>query len=60
MPNIALEQEFIAVTITIALVILHLHASDVQQRNTFNRSQAAILLWGADFRSRPSTKLSRI
>jgi len=44
MPNIALEQEFIAVTITIALVILHLHASDVQQRNTFNRSQAAILL----------------
>jgi len=30
MPNTALEQEVIVVAITIALVILYLHASDVQ------------------------------
>jgi len=38
------------------LVILYLHASD----STYNRSQAAILLWGTDFPSRPTTKLSRM
>jgi len=29
MPNIALAQEVIAVAITVALVLLYLHASDV-------------------------------
>jgi len=37
MLNIALEQEVIAAAITIAL-ILYLHASDVHQHSTFNRS----------------------
>jgi len=37
-----------------------LHAYDVHQHSTFNRSRAAILLWGIDIGSRPSTKLSRI
>ena len=40
--------------ITITLRTLHLHASDVHQHSTFNRSRAATLLWGTDFRSRPS------
>ena len=61
MPNIALEQEVIAAAITIALVVLYLHASDVHQHSTFNRSQTATVLWGNDFRrSKPSTKFSRI
>jgi len=60
MPNNALEQEVIAATVTIAL-ILYLHASDVHQHSTFNRSWKATLLWGNDFRwSRPSTKFLRI
>jgi len=59
MPSIALEQEVIAASITTAFVILYLHASDVHQHSTFNQSRAATLLWGTDFRSRPSTKLSR-
>jgi len=58
--NIAIEQEVIAADITIALLILYLHASDVHQHSTFNRSRAETLLWGNDFRSRPSTKLSLI
>ena len=37
MPNIALEQDVIAAAITIALIV-HLHASDVHQHSTFNRS----------------------
>jgi len=37
MPNIALEQEVIAAAIAIAL-IAYLHASDVHQYSTFNRS----------------------
>jgi len=44
MPNIALEQEVIAAAITIALVVLYLHASDVHQHSTFNRSQTATVL----------------
>jgi len=60
MPNIALEQEVIATDITIALLMLYLHASDVHQQSKFNRSRAATLLWGTDIRSRPSTKLSRV
>ena len=44
MPNIALEQEVIAAAITIALVILYLHASAVHQHSTFNRSRTATLL----------------
>jgi len=56
MPNVALEQEVIAAAITIAL-ILCLHASDVHQHSTFNRSWTATLPWGTDIRSRPSTKL---
>jgi len=59
MPNIALEQEVIAAAIMIAL-ILYLHASDVHQYRTFNRSWTATFLWGTDIRSRPSTKLSSI
>jgi len=43
MPNVALEQEDIVAAITIAL-ILYLHASDVHQRSTFNRSRTATLL----------------
>jgi len=35
MPNIAVEQEIIAATITIALVILYLHAADEHQHTTF-------------------------
>jgi len=38
------EQEVIATAITTALVILHLHASDVHQHSTFNRGRAATLL----------------
>jgi len=53
MLNIALEQEVIAAAITIAL-ILYLHASDVHQHSTFNRSWTVTLLWGTDIRSRPS------
>jgi len=43
MPNTALEQDVIAADITIALVTLYLHASDVglHQHSTFNRSRAA-------------------
>jgi len=37
MPNIALEQEVIVAAITIALIV-YLHASDVHQHSTFNRS----------------------
>ena len=37
----ALEQEVIAAAITTALVILHLHASDVHQHSLFNQSRAA-------------------
>jgi len=59
MPNIALEQEVIAAAITIVL-ILYLHASDIHQHSTFNRSRAATLLWGTDFRRTPSTKHTRI
>jgi len=52
MPNIALEQEVIAVAITTEVIavaitiglILYLHASDVHQHSTFNRSRAAALL----------------
>jgi len=44
MPNIALEQEVIAAAITIAL-IMYLHASDVHQHRTFNRSWTASLLF---------------
>jgi len=40
----ALEQEVIAAAITTALVILHLHASDVHQHSLFNQSRAATLL----------------
>jgi len=58
--NITVEQDVIAAAITIALLIRYLHASDVHQHSTFNRSRAATLLWGTDFRHRPSTKLSRI
>jgi len=42
--NIALEQEVIAAAITIALLILYLHAANVHQHNTFSRSQAATLV----------------
>jgi len=34
--NTAVEQEVIAATIAIALLILYLHASDVHYRSTFN------------------------
>jgi len=60
MPNVALEEEVIAAAITIARVILYLHASHVHQQCTFNRSQTATVLWGTDIRSRFSTKFSRI
>jgi len=43
MHNIALEQEVITATITIAL-ILYLHASDVHQYSTFNPGWTATLL----------------
>jgi len=36
--NIAFEHDVIAAAITIALLILYLHASDVLQHSTFNRS----------------------
>jgi len=42
--NIADEQEVIGAAITIALLILYLHASDVHQHHMFNRSQAETLL----------------
>jgi len=42
MPNIALKQEVIAAAITITLIILYLHASNVHQHSTFNRSRAAM------------------
>jgi len=42
--NIAGEQEVIAADITIALLILYLHASDVHQHSTLNRSRADTLL----------------
>jgi len=45
--------------VTIVLVILCSHSSDVHQHSTFNRNRTATLLWGTDFWSRPSTKLSR-
>jgi len=41
MPNIALEQEVIAAAITIALVLLYLHASDVHQQRNRARSTEA-------------------
>jgi len=37
--NIAVEQEVIGASITIALLILRLHASDVHQHSTFKRSR---------------------
>jgi len=43
MPNTALEQEVIASAITIGLM-LYLHASDIHQHSTFNRSQTVTLL----------------
>jgi len=43
--NIAVEQEAIGVAITIVLLILHLHASDVHQHRMFNLSWAETLLW---------------
>jgi len=42
--NIAVEQDVIAAAMTIALLILYLHASDVHQHSTFNRSRAETLL----------------
>jgi len=39
MPNIALEQEAIAAAITITLVILYLHDSDVHQHSTFTEAE---------------------
>jgi len=42
--TIAVEQEVIAADITIVLLILYLHASDVHQHSTFNRSRAKTLL----------------
>jgi len=42
--NIAVEQEVIAAAMTIALLILYLHALDVHQHSTFNRSRAETLL----------------
>ena len=59
MPKTALEQEVIAAAITIAL-ILYLHASDVHQHSTFNRSWTATLLWGTDIWSRPSKTFAHI
>jgi len=60
-PNIAVQQDVIEAPITIALLILYLHASDVHQHSMFNhRGRAATLLWGTDFRRRPATNLSRI
>ena len=58
--SIAVEQDAIAAAIAIALLMLYLHASDVHIQSSFNRSRAATVLWGTDFRSRPSTKLWRI
>jgi len=59
--DIAVEQEVIAAAMTIALLILYLHALDVHQHSTFNRSRAEALLWCNGFRrSRPSTKFSGI
>jgi len=43
MPNIALEQKVVA-AITIVLVILYIHASDVHQHSMFNQSRAETLL----------------
>jgi len=59
MPDLALEQEVIAAGITIAL-ILYLHASNLHQDSTLNRSRTATLLLAIDIRSRSSTKLSWI
>jgi len=42
--NIAVEPEVIAATIMIALLILHLHASDAHQHSMFNQSRAKTLL----------------
>jgi len=42
--NIAVEQEAIAAAITIARLILYLHAWDVHQHCTFNGSRAETLL----------------
>jgi len=42
--TIAVEQEVIAADITIALLILYLHALDVHPHSTFNRSRAETLL----------------
>jgi len=42
--NIAIEQEVIAATIAIALLILYLHSSDVHQHSTFNQNRAETLL----------------
>jgi len=38
--NMATEQEIIAATITIALLILYLHSLNVHQHSTFNGSRA--------------------
>jgi len=43
MPSIVLEKEVIAAAITTALVILYLHASDIHQNSTLNRSRADTL-----------------
>jgi len=42
--NIAVEQEIIAADVKFALLILYLHASDVHQHSTINRSRAETLL----------------
>ena len=50
-PVLRLSKKSLATAITIALVILYLHASAVHQHSTFNRSRVATLLRGTDFRS---------
>jgi len=42
--NIAVVHEVIGVAITIALLILYVHASDVHQHSTFTQSLAETLL----------------
>jgi len=59
MPIIAFEQEVIAAAITIAC-ILYLDTSDVHQHCMSSQSRAATLLEDTDFRSRSSTKHSRM
>jgi len=42
--NTAVEQEVIAADMTTALLILYLHALDVHQHSTFNRSRTETAL----------------